>query len=1193
VLGLAGVACAAPVMRVPKMKTPPTIDGTLAEDEWAGASAVSAFQNYYHRDLYPETMRTVWYLGYDDQNLYLAMYHRIPTQIVFKADCKTADFNDVEHTMIFGDHVEIEATPHSPARAIQQGFGFYKIVANVHGIFADTWYYNGLPGYESTWNSGCQLKSRFRKNEWWLEIAWPLSSMRRGDGAGNISKADGLELILQPVVAGSCGAYSFAGWQPCTWLEFDSFYRITLDPEAPAVQFLGEGDVVHGQLDAEFRTRASTPMSVAVRVSDADGKEVFRKTQSPAATRQGWQTAVFRAQDLPITYTDDGGKRNALAIEVKAGDRVLYTCDAAFAGHTRVFDDTIYGAYLRSRPKGDYVAQFAYYPCNGKARVKLDLDVIGDLPEAVQKAERLRLRIAPRQGGQDVFKGEFPIRDKTASELVDVGPLNGEYAAHIELLGPGHAAVSTRTVDFVRRKHEWEGNTIGEERVVIPPFRPLAYEGTTLKTRCAALAIGAGGLFDKVTVMGTDLLRGPMRITARAGGQALPWTGAVPQIERGKGRTFPPEYDQYSFMTKTCPRKKLEELAETDGYEARVSAEGDLGGLTTVVKARLEYDGHYLVNLTLDPKGAKVKLDECAIELDLWDRAGDLIILRNGGDPAYKLSGQDGIVWESGRYLARPIGFAGTFIPALSLSDGYHALQFRAISDQGWLLNDEQSCQVLERRGGKLTLRLRIVNAPAVLDRPRTLTFALIALPAKPPIPNWRHRVWDQSQYFHSAYGWRLYGTGADNWYLPTDEDYRILGDALRHPGNYTNRCPAWQGEKEHPSAQNGPILMYSSAGAVGAPLPDADSFKGQWYGDSAVTFESGDARVGKAWDLTGRFLYDKSECFTEAWPVSYDDDLVDNYLFYHRKLIELADTNGTMWDNAPIVWFTMLDTGAYGYVRDDGHVQPTCNIFMRRQLLKRLYTMGWMVGKPPFYFFKEFEEEPFFDMGWAIEGLAYIFSEHGTFFDQLPTDMTLFRTTWGGGRVPLRTDSDWARGPMWPMFAEKAYRSLFAVALLHDFALKPMDGWLWDSVLKRLDAAVGFRDPERQAEFLPYWDNADVVRLVRWTQKGGKIGFDYVQPEGVFVSVYRSRTAPRRALLWFVNATEHDINIGFWLDPQKLLGKSTLYACTGFDDGRKYDHHLPVSLFEPALAEGQELLTRLWSSVNVRARDYRALIVE
>ncbi|HEY3416431.1 MAG TPA: hypothetical protein VGM23_06060, partial [Armatimonadota bacterium] len=713
------------------------------------------------------------------------------------------------------------------------------------------------------------------------------------------------------------------------------------------------------------------------------------------------------------------------------------------------------------------------------------------------------------------------------------------------------------------------------------------------KTRCAEFTIGDGAFLNKLSVLGTDLLRNPVQLTARVGGKAETLQ-AMSSIDRGKGRAFPADYDQYSFMTKNCPKKTLEELPETDGYEALVHAVGDLAGLQVKTEATLDYDGQYTMHLTLDPRGAKVKVDSLELSFDLWEGANDLAILRNGGDPAYLLDKKDGIVWESKNYPAKPIGFAGTFVPVLAVSDGFHAFQFRAASDQGWLLDDEQSCQVIERRNGKLTLRLLFVNAPTTIDTPRTITFALMPLPAKPTIANWRDKVWNPEHYFHSAYGWRLYGTGGDNWYLPTDDDYRTLGDCLRHPGKYPDRCPAWKGMKDDNTvALNGPILMYSSESCMGIPLPDADSFKGQWFGNSDVKFGTGDARVGKMRDLTGRFVFDKSDCFNDGIPASWDQDLVDNYLWFHKKLVELADTNGTMWDNINILWYTMLDTGAFGYVRDDGHVQPTNNIFTRRQMLKRLYTMGWMAGKPPFYLFKGIDEEPFSDMGWMIEGPAYIYSEHGTFFDQFASHLTQFRTDWGGGRIPMRIDSAWFTGPMRPTFADKQYRSLFALALLHDEVVSAMDKPFWERQLKTLNDAVGFTDPENQAEFLPYWNNQAYIHLGRWAIENNKLTFKDDAPAGVFVSVYRSRTNPKRAILWIVNVTDQDVNVGFWLDSQKLLGKAQIDNYTNFDTGEKLRRFLPQSQLNDRILNDQELMKRLWPSINVRAKDYRAVIVE
>lgn len=1162
-----------PVLRVPKMKTPPKIDGRFDTNEWADASAVTGFSNYHHKDMYPEAMRTLWYLGYDDDNLYLAMHYAVPEGVDLKADTKNPNDNDNENSCIFGDHVEIQLTPHSAQRALQQGFGFYKLVVNPVAIFADTWWFNGIPGSEPAWNSGAEIKCSIDKRNWWLEIAWPLSSMQSASGRGTIQKADGLKLITQLVRSGFCSGYAYAGWTPDAWLSFDKFFTIILDPDAPVMQFVKKGDIVYGSLDTEVKMKGAEGQQATVKLEilNPDKSKVFASKKDLTLSPNLPVTASFKKNNLAVASWAKKSGRCAYNLSVTSKGKTVFSMSSPFIKHTEDFDQRTYKNYLTSRPKADYKCKFAYYPVNGKARVYLDLDVIGELPEAVKNAKFLRLLVTTRDKKQTVVRKTVPIKNMTASELFTIGELNGAYTATVELLSTEKKVVSKRTYDFVREHYAWENNTIGEERVVIPPFRPLQIRKRVIKSRAAEFRMGKGGLWDGVTVFGKDLLRKPMRIEGVFDGKQMTWQGETLTIKGGAGKTFPPEYDKYRFFKKNCPKIPFDKLADTDGYEASVSSSGSIGDIKTTLHGIMDYDGFYKIKLTMTPQNGPVKVDRLDIVLDLWKEARDLVVMRNGAwGPSYLLAEKNGTVWESKELAAKPVGFKGTFIPAVAIGDGTYSLQFRAASDEGWMLDDDISCILIENKDGKPTLRLRIINKTALLDKERSLIFALIPLPAKPAPKNWRRIVWgyDQECYAHTAFGWRSYGTGGDNWYLPNDDEYRLLGECLHYPEKHPELTIHGEVKGNAKRARKWPVLMYSSAVAVGAPLPAVKTYGGQWYGDSAVKFSSNTGRVGKRSNLNGRFLWDKKEDFSEARPKSYDDDLVDNYMWYHKKLIELANTNGTMWDNQEMAWYKALDTGAFGYLRDDGHVQPGANILMRRQLMKRLYTMGWLSGKPPFYFSKAFHQAPFMTIARGIEGAFYIMTKDGTFFDKFPDNLIDFRTFGGSSNIPFRYDANWHPPKGTDKSNLRPIRSVLAVAILHDHAVRRrFNKAFWQKTLQTLDREVGFLDTKQQAEFLPYWNNADVIRFA-----GNK------RPKGLFASVYKSQTNKGKALIWLVNASDDAVTEGLWIDTRKLVGKNgKSLTLRDAETGEKFTAKK----------------AHLWENIKVKAKDYRAMILE
>ena len=63
-----------PTLRVPRLKTPPELDGKLGTDEWAGAAAFTGLTSHgLGGVLAPQIQQATFYLGYDDKFLYLAM----------------------------------------------------------------------------------------------------------------------------------------------------------------------------------------------------------------------------------------------------------------------------------------------------------------------------------------------------------------------------------------------------------------------------------------------------------------------------------------------------------------------------------------------------------------------------------------------------------------------------------------------------------------------------------------------------------------------------------------------------------------------------------------------------------------------------------------------------------------------------------------------------------------------------------------------------------------------------------------------------------------------------------------------------------------------------------------------------------------------------------------------------------------
>src|SRR5688572_27989547 len=128
-------APAIPSLRIPKMSSPPQLDGTIDAQEWRGAAQITGFQDFGRRSLTTQDLQPTWWLGYDDANLYLAQFFPVYPKGTIKARVKEGDNggqNPETDAILGDDHVEIQICD-LPTReqAIKQYF--YKIMTNPYG----------------------------------------------------------------------------------------------------------------------------------------------------------------------------------------------------------------------------------------------------------------------------------------------------------------------------------------------------------------------------------------------------------------------------------------------------------------------------------------------------------------------------------------------------------------------------------------------------------------------------------------------------------------------------------------------------------------------------------------------------------------------------------------------------------------------------------------------------------------------------------------------------------------------------------------------------------------------------------------------------------------------------------------------------------------------------------------------------
>lgn len=1072
-----------PELRVPKFARTPAIDGKIGADEWAGAAAFTGVaavgDGVGPYTMVPQVQQVVWRIGYDDDNVYLAMHSPHPKGSFPVVKVKTPDDS---YSMLWDDHTEIQFCVHDPKLANTPPYGFYKIMSNAKDVVADAYYNNGTPGTEDRWSFGGTVKSAVSDEAWDMEMAIPRRHM-------NVEKLDGKAITFQLVRTDSCVGIYYAGWVPKSWRSWDSFARVTLDPSAPVFAFDKLGEVMAGNLDAEVRLAAGkTPreINVNLKVDNADGKTVFSETRT-ASLKAGESTALsWKAAELPVTAVDVAAQRRNY-FEITAGYKdgaanvVLYRNRLPFLRLNDEFRAKFLDPWIKLRPKsGEWLARVAHLPYAEKIEAAVDLDFFGMDPKA-QAAPEFEVAVRSKADGKEFVKGRTAIVDfKSRPLLLDAPGLpDGDYEAVFRLLDKDGKAVAEQVKGFTRKRYRWEGNAIGVSHEVIPPYLPIKTDAgkRTVGVWGRTLTLGKGGLVEQALIgapTGTAgdpeaLLAKPMRLEAVMDGKAV--TGE--EFELAFASVQP---DRVEFTGRT-----------------------KLGPLTANLKGFIEYDGWYQAEIAFDGGGAVDSLD---LVIDLRDApaaAGrpafpiDTLYVQRQGGARYgnRLGGipeKPGVVFRSTELLKTGRSTAGDgkdwriFVPNVLVGNGDRALQFHAWSDLGWKTSDEDAMVTVERLADRnVRLRVRFIAGKTALEKNPPVAFAFQFLPVKPNHPRCRTIRGGEGGYYHETSGWRYYGDSTDGYALHADADY----DALRQFLLYGPVGMGQQGKSEkkydpghdlerHRAIRDGAkVIMYGSSQLVGTGMEEFKSFGGEWLGDNNWKPTRGGAGNAGWWNMGGTIQWNSDEQLS-ATAVNWTKSMTDNYLWYHKPLIEKCGFNGTWWDDSQLWTIREFDPAT-------GKVEEKWNILQRRELTKRLNVLGWQCMRPPAWIQHAHTDYAWCQQFWMVEGDYYAENVDMTALDQMPMDdwraMTRSRTTM---LVPVASLRGYEGST--PALDRKVKRSVIGVCLSHDVMAGAVDTKTWTDTFaetkRLLTYAVNMPDTEN-CLFRGYWRTADAIQPV------------------------------------------------------------------------------------------------------------------
>ncbi len=1021
---------------IPKLQKPPVRDGTIDADEWRGAAAITGFVNLSGNMSLPQFLQPIWYLAYDDQNLYIAFRYPIYPAGTLRAATKTKAKAELEQGPLWDDHTEISICNTGRDNAVS-GY-FYKFITNPWDVVSDQkvrWSIGQL-GFE--YDTGTIAKSTFDDHYWNQEIAIPLSDL------GTASIEDGARWVMQLVSAQDTGG-NYWTWVPATWLAFDRFPEVVFDSKAAAVQFVGVGDWMDGNPDFAFRLfnpqSHDIKLKLAMKVVGPDNKVLLDET-TPVTIKPGQlEEKHLKASALPLG--PNGGNHVYLKVTDEAG-AIYYENDMklwnAGSADVKNYIQNLDAARKPIHPK----LQFAYMPSYRKLIVTSDIGILGIDPNFARKAKYLSASFATKDGNI-LGKNTIPFQsDGTAKLNFGFQTLpDGTYNIDMEIQDANGVALLDKKDTFVQKEFPFQTYKGGLEETVIKPYTPVATQKDAFDTVGNHVELTTNGfpatihskLIPKEAL--PDILAAPVTLVA---------------TQDGKVTRLGAPKKEFTWQPSTIPTK------------VKGTAESQLAGLTVKVNGQADYTGQYLVDLEIVPNG-KVSLDRLELEIPVSDPADtcyaysprDSVVLYKNSHP-WTGDPKEGELWNNFTERA-----TNPYI--MYVGDGERGLYWYTDSYEGFWLDRNKPHIFIDKRKNSTVLRVAIFNKPVTLDHPRHLRFALMAVPTKPLPADAREMQWSGARMHIGGASW--WGTIGVFVFPLDDAQWQnwIAGKPFMYDGKpYPGQCallPAppmdangkWLLEKGHEYGS------YRAADIIGYLQPELKVFAGEWCGvTNPVPVPDGsllgyrDRDGHSVWPLPEQRSYFGKDATV---PSFYD---YEAYYFY--LMAKNTGAGGYWWDWGSMVEGHSPDKGTM-YLNDEGRYEPRTNIFMVRNFYERIARIVQDLGIPDTN--NCYAPGAVYQMPWltrinAWESL-YLESKLDDMFDAWGVDRYRMQIGKYSG-IPVQNvmniDID---------FNEHRSRTVIALALLHDNGVCTMDG---NKKAMGIIRKIGALD--ESATWIPYW---------------------------------------------------------------------------------------------------------------------------
>lgn len=734
-----------PLLRIPKIQTPPVIDGVMTPGEWDDASAASGFWywNYgtsSHYDyMAPFETQLQVYAAYDKEHIYFAFSSPVyPVNSWLRARGR---FPDVISHPLYGiyrdDYVGLGLWPHSdPVKCYRMGQFSWFI--NCISVMSDAG-----PATGKKWQSGLRTNGEVTRTRWVQELAVPLQHLLHGPYAGDDDT--GAEIVKLPPPDGT--AYNFRldrcdgewGIRGFHNKFHDGMSTLILDSQCVSFQVNELGpimeDIIDVKLSVKNHSTRSQTLQLGFFVENAAGNVYSsysgRQLQDGLLELRPGESRKLRLRK-PIPGISENG--NTLWFDVRSAGRpaksIFRTCLIAFHSQDKpgFREWHIAGIDMNRPPRKDFDLRVNYDYASNRVSAVVDTGIHGASDEARTAVQAKIMVTDSSRDDRQVASETVPFHGPFACSVLQLPDLfeGHNYTVTVLLFNHNQRIVGEETFSFVKQTEPWMHNQIGLDDVVWEPFVPIRVEANGCETLNHHFTLAASGLPQQIFIKpavrdlplarrapDTDLsdeeltrlgrgpqLRAPLRLVVTVGGQAL-----AAEVIR--------------------PAKVARQWQSEIEYVSTLRA----GPLTIELTTQYDCDGAMSVTLGYSSDAAAV-IDQFELVAEI---AGPMDMTAG--------EGKTGLVWSSAE--EDPELYYSHFVPWLRIGSNERAFSWICRNEEGWLLDRDGPAMTLHRDANdQVTWRVKFINHPAEVAGRREIAFSILTHPSKPKPANYRRLAW-------------------------------------------------------------------------------------------------------------------------------------------------------------------------------------------------------------------------------------------------------------------------------------------------------------------------------------------------------------------------------------------------------------------------------------------------------------------